>query len=92
MLRRYGIAAFDVGDCAGDFENAVVGPGGQAEAVHGCLHESLGVRIYLTILADVAGLHMGVCVDAVGLEPLLLYRPGGGDAVADRSRRLSGNV
>jgi hypothetical protein len=32
MLRGYGAASFDVGDGAGDLQDAVVGPGGQAEA------------------------------------------------------------
>ena len=49
-------AFFDVRDSAGDLQDAVVGPGGQAEAVHGRLHEPLGTGVDPAILADMARL------------------------------------
>ena len=58
--RRFG---GEVGDGAGDFEDAVVGAGGEALLLHGAFEEAFGVGGELTKLADLAGAHLGVGVD-----------------------------
>ena len=77
-------AGFEVGDGAGDFEDAVVGAGGHVHALHGVakLFQAGGVR--LGVFVEQGGGHLGVAVDAgFVLEAALLQHPGGDDALAD---------
>ena len=53
--------AAEVGDGAGDLENAVVGAGGEAHAAHGHLECALSGRIERAEFADAAG--RDVCID-----------------------------
>jgi hypothetical protein len=83
------VAPFDIGYCAGDFEDTIVSAGGQAQAVHGRLHQGLAVRVDLAVFADVPRLHVRVGIDSVAFEPLLLDGAGAGHALADVRRRFA---
>ena len=76
MGRAYGILPFQVGDGSGDFEDAVVGPGGEAQALHGHLEQALGLGTRGAVLLDEPGRHVGVGVDAGFVETLPLDLPG----------------
>src|SRR5271157_4212790 len=55
--------AFEVGDGTRDFEDAVVGAGGESLLLHGALEEALGVGAQLAVGANLAGGHLRVGVD-----------------------------
>ena len=76
--------AFEVGDGAGDFEDAVVGPGAHVHALHGVaqLLEASGVG--LGVFVQQGRGHLGVAVDAgFVLEADLLQGSCGDDTLAD---------
>ena len=77
------LAAGEVGDGAGDFEDARVAAGREAEAVGDHLQQFVSGLVHRTELADVAGLHLAVGVQAEGFQPLPLQLPGGFDPGAD---------
>src|SRR5215470_3634604 len=54
---------FQIGNGAGDFQDAVVGAGAQALLLHGSLQQALAVGVQLTVCSDLARAHLGVCVD-----------------------------
>jgi hypothetical protein len=58
-----GGGGFEVGDGAGDLEDAVVGAGAEALLLHGALEEALGVGGQLAEGADLLGGHLGVSKD-----------------------------
>ncbi len=55
--------AFQVGDGAGNFEDAVVGAGGEALLLHGAFEQAFGVGAEFAVGADLAGGHLGVGED-----------------------------
>jgi hypothetical protein len=61
-----GGSGFEVGDGAGDFEDAVVGAGAEALLLHGALEQALGVGGELAEGADLLGGHLGVGEDGSG--------------------------
>ena len=74
----------EVGDGAGDFEDAVVGSGGHVHALHGVakFFQAGGVR--LGVFVQQGRGHLGVAVDAgFVLEAAFLQHSGGDDALAD---------
>ena len=58
----YGDIGFggEVGDGAGDLEDAVVGAGGEALLLHGALEQALGVGGELAEGADLLGGHLRI--------------------------------
>ena len=82
--------AFEVGDGAGDFEDAVVGASAHVHALHGVakLLEAGGVG--LGVFVEQGRGHLGVAVDAgFILEAALLQHPRGDDALADSGTGLT---
>ncbi len=57
------LGAFEIGDGAGDFEDAIVGAGGEALLLHGALEQPLGVGAELAVGANLARGHLRVGVD-----------------------------
>ena len=83
-------AGLEVGDGAGDFEDAVVGPGTHVHAFHGVAQLLQAGGVGLGVLVEQGRGHLGVAVDAgFVLEATLLQHPGGDDALADGSRGLA---
>jgi len=96
-------SGFEVGDGAGDFEDAVVGAGAEALLLHGFFEDALGVAGELAVEADLLGAHLGVGVDGLGGgtggafgalagdgEAGVLALAGGEDALADFGGALGG--
>lgn len=52
-----------VGDGAGDFQNSVVGPGGEIELGNGHFEERLGLILECAEFSRVLGAHGGVAMD-----------------------------
>src|ERR1017187_9097692 len=77
----------EVGDGAGNFEDAVVGPGGEAHASDGDFAVALAGIVESADFADIAGGHAGV-VESAGA----LYGAGLLDAGADFGGRLGGGI
>lgn len=90
VLRADAGLAVEVGDGAGELDDAVVGAGGEAEALHGHFEQfGAGVVEDAEFLEEGRG-HLGVAVDAgVGGEPLVLDGPGGDDAGLDGGAGLA---
>lgn len=62
--------AFQIRDRAAYFEDAVVGAGGEADALHGALEHALALGIYLAMNSDHPRSHRGVTEDALVAEAL----------------------
>ena len=76
--------AFEVGDGAGDFEDAVVGPCAHVHAFHGVAKLLQAGGVGLGVFVEQGWGHLGVAVYAgFVLEAALLEHPGGDDALAD---------
>ena len=79
--------AFEVGDGAGDFEDAVVGSRAHVHAFHGVAKLFQAGGVGLGVFVEQGWGHLGVAVDAgLVLEAALLQHPGGNDALADGGR------
>uniref|UniRef100_E6PYE0 Uncharacterized protein n=1 Tax=mine drainage metagenome TaxID=410659 RepID=E6PYE0_9ZZZZ len=89
-----GFGAFEVGDGAGDLENAVVGAGAEALLLHGAFEQPLGVCAEVAVGANLAGSHLGVGVDfflCLG-KAVALALAGGDDAVANLGGTFGGGA
>ena len=77
---------FEVGDGAGDFQNAVVGAGAQALLGHCTFEQALAIGRQFAERADVAGGHLGVAVKffAGSRETPQLLLAGADDAFPNR--------
>ncbi len=75
-------AAGEVGHGAAHLEDAVVGAGAEAEAVHGLFEEGLAGGIDAADLAQLLAAHLGVAVDLLPFVPVLLDLPRDDDALA----------
>ena len=76
--------AFEVGDGAGDFEDAVVGPRAHVHALHGVAKFFQAGGVGLGVFVEQGRGHLGVAVDAgLVLEAALLNGTSGDDALAD---------
>ena len=76
--------AFEVGNGAGDFEDAVVGAGAHVHALHGVAQFLEAGGVGLGVFVEQGGGHLGIAVDAgFVLEAALLQHPRGDDALAD---------
>ena len=89
--------AFEVGDGAGDFEDAVVGSRAHVHALHGVLQLLQAGGVGLGVFVQQGRGHLGVAVDAgFVLEAALLQHPGGDDALANGgtgfARGLAGHL
>ena len=79
--------AFEVGDGAGDFEDAVVGAGAHVHAFHGVFQFFQAVGVGLGVFVEQGWGHLGITMDArFVLEAALLQHPRGDDALADGGR------
>ena len=63
VRRLYPIAGGQVGDGPGDLEDAVVGAGGEAEALHGLLEQISELRVERAVFAYLPVAHAGVGED-----------------------------
>ena len=83
-------AGLEVGDGAGDFEDAVVGAGTHVHAFHGVLQLLQAGGVGLGVFVEQGRRHLGVAVDAgFVLEAALLQHSVGDDALADGGRGLA---
>jgi hypothetical protein len=80
---RFG--GFEVGDGAGDFQDAVVGAGAEALLGHGAFEQAFAIGGERAGDADVAGGHLGVAVQLFFRrgEAFELFLAGANDAVAN---------
>ena len=77
-------AGLEVGDGAGDFEDAVVGPRAHVHAFHGVAKLFQAGGVGLCVFMEQGWGHLGVAVDAgFVLEAALLQHPRGNDTLAD---------
>ncbi len=77
-------AGLEVGDGAGDFEDAVVGPRAHVHAFHGVFQFLQASGVGLGVFVEQGRGHLGVAMDAgFVLEAALLQHPRGDDALAD---------
>ena len=84
VLTLYAVAAGEVGDGAGDLDDALVGTGGEVEVGHGALQHLIARSVQLGILVQEGGVHLRVAVDALDtLVPFLLYLPCLDDPLTD---------
>ena len=70
------VAIGEVGDGAGELEDAVEGAGGELETLGGGLEEGLRGGIYNAVFADLSWPHVGVAGDAAAGEALCLTLAG----------------
>ncbi len=83
-------AGFEVGDGAGDFEDAVVGPGTHVHAFHGVFEFLQAGGVGLGVFVQQGRGHLGVAVDTgFVLEAALLEHSGGDDTLADGGAGLA---
>ncbi len=83
-------AGLEVGDGAGDFEDAVVGPCAHVHAFHGVAKLFQAGGIGLGVFVQEGRGHLGVAVDAgFVLEAALLEHPSSDDALADGGAGLA---
>ena len=88
-----GVGLGEVGDGAGDFEDAVVRAGGEGELFHGLLEELAGFGVYRAVLADLRVRHAGVAggeAGGGGGEAGSLAGAGGDDAFAEGGGGFAG--
>ena len=81
------VAALEVGDGAGDAEDAAVASGAEAVAVVELVEQPQRARRRGRLLAQQARRHLGVAGHAVGGEAVRLALARGDDALADGGRR-----
>ena len=82
--------AFEIGQGAGHFEDAVMGPGAEVEGVHGLLEGAFAALVDAAVFADEAARHVGVGVDAGVIdEALHLDAAGFVDAGLDHFARFA---
>ena len=80
-------AGLEVGDGAGDFEDAVVGSRAHVHAFHGVAKFLQAGGVGLGVFVQEGRGHLGVAVDArFVFETALLQHSGGDDALANSSR------
>ncbi len=88
----FGLDAFhpyEVGDRAGDLEDAVVGAGAELEVLHRVAEHLLGGGIERAELLDLGVTHPGIAGGfASAAEPVGLPSAGPDNTLADRERRL----
>src|SRR5512146_2714032 len=84
------LGGFEVGEGAGDAEDAVVGAGGELEVLDGEAEQVLGGLVELAEVLGVAGGHIGIAAGARAEEALGLAAAGLFDAGADGGRVLAG--
>ena len=83
-------AGLEVGDGAGDFEDAVVGSRAHVHALHGVAKLFQACGVGLGVFVQQGRGHLGIAVDAgFVLETALLEHPGGNDALTDGGRRFA---
>src|SRR4051812_39105295 len=91
VFGRDGVGFREVGDGAGDFQNAVVGAGAQIQFRHGDANQFLGFVAEFAVLFDLPRTHPGVAIHfRVGMETRSLFFAGVLDAVANGGGRFFG--
>src|SRR5258707_5460393 len=60
VIRLNLVGVFEVGDRAADFQDAIVGTGGQSQAQHGELQHRFALRIYPAVASNQARRHGGI--------------------------------
>ena len=90
MRRTNTLAVIQVGDGAGELQDAVDGPGREAQAFEGGVEETAGVGLQDAIAVQVFGAHGGVGRGGAVTEALLLDASRGEDSSGDLGARLTG--
>ena len=80
------LGALEIGDGAGDLEDARVAAGGEAEALGDEFEEAVPGFVRLAMFTNEARRHLGVAVDAAVAEALFLDGAAGFDAAGDDLR------
>ena len=79
-IRRF----FQIGDGAGNFQDAVIGPGGQPQLVDGRFQQAAGNIVNPAVFFDVTIAHAGVAENFGARQSLRLNPAGGGHPIAYR--------
>ena len=77
------VGSFEVGDGAGEFDEAVVGAGGEVHGGDGLLQEYFRSAVERANLADEGGAHFGIGEYALSNESFALYGAGFLDTFSD---------
>ena len=83
------LTASEVGDGAGNLEDAFVGSGGEVEVGHCTYQQFVAWCVQLSVFVQEGGVHLGVAMDALdALETLFLNMTSLDDTLTDGGRRL----
>lgn len=77
------VGGFEVGDGAGEFDEAVVGAGGEVHGGDGLFQECFRGAVERADFADEGGSHFGIGEYALPSESIVLYGTGFLDALSD---------
>ena len=84
------VGGVEIGDGAGEFQDAVVGAGGELQLLDRSLEQAIAGFVEPAVILDLGWSHIRVELGAVAAVAVGLSLPGGGDTVADSLRGLSG--
>ena len=85
-------AGLQIGDGAGDLEDAAIGPGREPEALHGPLQQAQAGRFQGAEAPSQGGVHLGVAEAAEALQTLMLSLAGGHHLGPQHRRGRAGGV
>ena len=90
ILNRFGNVIYadvgcigEIGNGAGDFKNAVVGPGRQSEFVDGAFKKIAGDFVNPAVFFNMPVDHLGIAVNFCSFKPFELARSGCGNTGSD---------
>lgn len=96
ILHRFGdmrrldlLGAGEIGNGAGQLEDAVVGAGAEMQLAHGCLEQILAGSVKLAVLAHLVGVHLRIGQRGCTLKAFTLALPCRFDAGANRRARFA---
>ena len=82
------VGGFEVGDGAGELDEAVVGAGGEVHGGNGLLQEHFRGAVERADFADEGGSHFGIGEYALSFEAFVLYGTGFLDSLSDSETRF----
>ena len=82
------LATSQVTDRSGDFEDFVIGPGGEAQVFHRAFNQFSALGVWRRVIFDVSGAHLRVCLAGAQAKSFFLDVPAGADPVSNRLGRF----
>src|SRR5690348_362298 len=84
-----GFSAVEVGDGAGDFQDAIVGARGKPQASHGALEQAVAIGREAAVFPDLSWAHLRVAIDLLAFEALQLPLAGAHDTLTNLLRAFA---